>query len=374
MGRAAERDRHRPRGPGAPCRRERALLPEGHVRGGHRPAPLPPGAFMAAATAGARVVPLALRGTRRVMRGDWGLPRPGPVSLWVGEPIAPEGTDMAALVRLRSRVADAIAARCGEPRLDLVAAGPSARHELRRLGLADVERARAVLAPYLTPDAAAAELGRAGERPPDQARVLAAHGFLQGARRPALLSTLRDEERRRGVVAASAGNHALGVAFAASRLGGALPATLFVPRTAPRSKVEKLRRFPVEVRETGETYDDAVLAARAFERETGAVFVPAFEDPRTAAGQGTVGLEVLDELPRGGDGARAGGRRRPDRRPGHRRQGEGARRPRGRRPAGRFAGSPRVAAPRPAPAHVPRRPHPRRRARGRHRRDRLPAP
>jgi fatty-acyl-CoA synthase len=82
------------------------------------------GAFMAAATAGARVVPLALRGTRRVMRGDWRLPRPGPVSLWVGEPIAPEGTDMAALVRLRSRVADAIAARCGEPRLDLVAAGP----------------------------------------------------------------------------------------------------------------------------------------------------------------------------------------------------------------------------------------------------------
>jgi 1-acyl-sn-glycerol-3-phosphate acyltransferase len=82
------------------------------------------GAFVAAATAGAPVVPLALRGTRRVMRGDWRLPRPGPVSLWVGAPIAPEGTDMAALVRLRARVADTIAARCGEPRLDLVAAGP----------------------------------------------------------------------------------------------------------------------------------------------------------------------------------------------------------------------------------------------------------
>ena len=82
------------------------------------------GAFLAAATAGAPVVPLALRGTRRVMRGDWGLPRPGRIALWVGEPIAPEGTDMAALVRLRGRVADAIAAHCGEPRLDLVAAGP----------------------------------------------------------------------------------------------------------------------------------------------------------------------------------------------------------------------------------------------------------
>jgi fatty-acyl-CoA synthase len=82
------------------------------------------GAFVAAADAGAPVVPLALRGTRRVMRGDWALPRPGRIVLWVGDPIAPDGTDMAALVRLRGRVADAIAAHCGEPRLDLVAAGP----------------------------------------------------------------------------------------------------------------------------------------------------------------------------------------------------------------------------------------------------------
>jgi 1-acyl-sn-glycerol-3-phosphate acyltransferase len=82
------------------------------------------GAFMAAARSGAPVVPLALRGTRRVMRGNWRLPRPGRISLWVGEPLSPEGTDLAALVRLRGRVADAIAAHCREPRLDLVAAGP----------------------------------------------------------------------------------------------------------------------------------------------------------------------------------------------------------------------------------------------------------
>jgi len=82
------------------------------------------GAFAAAAGAGAPVVPLALRGTRQVLRGDWGLPRPGRIALWVGEPILPAGDDMAALVRLRARVADAIAAHCGEPRLDLVAAGP----------------------------------------------------------------------------------------------------------------------------------------------------------------------------------------------------------------------------------------------------------
>jgi 1-acyl-sn-glycerol-3-phosphate acyltransferase len=82
------------------------------------------GAFAAAAVAGVPVVPLALRGTRRVMRGDWGLPRPGRISLRVGDPAFPEGTDMASLVRLRARVADAIAAHCGELRLDLVAAGP----------------------------------------------------------------------------------------------------------------------------------------------------------------------------------------------------------------------------------------------------------
>jgi 1-acyl-sn-glycerol-3-phosphate acyltransferase len=82
------------------------------------------GAFMAAARAGAPVVPLALRGTRQVLRGDWGLPRPGRVSLWVGDPIAPGGTEMAALVALRAETADRIAERCGEPRLDLVAAGP----------------------------------------------------------------------------------------------------------------------------------------------------------------------------------------------------------------------------------------------------------
>jgi len=82
------------------------------------------GAFMAAARSGAPVVPLALRGTRHVLRGDRGLPRPGRIALWIGEPIEPEGSDMPALVRLRTRVADAIAAHCGEPRLDLVAAGP----------------------------------------------------------------------------------------------------------------------------------------------------------------------------------------------------------------------------------------------------------
>jgi threonine dehydratase len=128
------------------------------------------------------------------------------------------------------------------------------------------------------------------------------------------VASLDPAARARGIVAASAGNHALGVAFAAQRLGGTIHATLFVPGSAPRAKLSKLRRFPVELRETGDTYDDAVLAAEAFERETGAILVHAYEDPRTAAGQGTVALELLEQcdapaavvVPVGGGGLIAG--------------------------------------------------------------------
>lgn len=95
---------------------------------------------------------------------------------------------------------------------------------------------------------------------------------------------------------ASAGNHALGVAHAARTLGIA-PAVIFVPRTAPRTKLDKLREFTVEVRTVGETYDDAHHAANAFVRDTGATFIHAFDDPRTVAGQGTIGLEILEDLP-----------------------------------------------------------------------------
>jgi threonine dehydratase len=166
-----------------------------------------------------------------------------------------------------------------------------------RLSLDDVERARTALARYLpeTPLRESLAVPAVDVRLKLECWQPTGSFKVRGA--TYLLSTLVDEARRRGVVAASAGNHALGVAFAASRLGGELSVTLFVPRTAPRAKVDKLRRFPVEVRETGETYDDAVEAAREFERRTGATFVHAFEDPRTAAGQGTAGLEILEACP-----------------------------------------------------------------------------
>jgi len=111
------------------------------------------------------------------------------------------------------------------------------------------------------------------------------------------MASLTPEERGRGVVAASAGNHALGVAFAVAALGGAMRATVFVPQTAPRAKVEKLRAFPVTVQEKGATYDEAAAEAQAHVARTGATYVHAYEDPRTAAGQGTCGLEILEELP-----------------------------------------------------------------------------
>lgn len=103
-------------------------------------------------------------------------------------------------------------------------------------------------------------------------------------------------ERARGIVTASAGNHALGVAQAARALGIS-GATIFVPGTAPRAKLDKLREFTVEVRTVGETYDDAHHAAEKYQQETGATFIHAYDDPRTVAGQGTIALEILEDLP-----------------------------------------------------------------------------
>jgi threonine dehydratase len=110
------------------------------------------------------------------------------------------------------------------------------------------------------------------------------------------MAAMTRAERARGAVTASAGNHALGVGHAARALNIS-PVTIFVPRTAPRAKLDKLRQFPVAVHLSGDTYDDAHRAADAFARETGAIFIHAYDDPRTVAGQGTIGLEILEDLP-----------------------------------------------------------------------------
>ena len=164
-----------------------------------------------------------------------------------------------------------------------------------RLSLDEVLCAQESLRPHLRPTPLRASLAAPGVDLRLKLECWQPTGSFKVRGALHVVGSLDAAARARGVVAASAGNHALGVAFAAGQLGGTIRATLFVPRSAPRAKLEKLRRFPVELREIGETYDDAVGAAQAFERETGATLVHAFEDRRTAAGQGTTALEVLDE-------------------------------------------------------------------------------
>jgi 1-acyl-sn-glycerol-3-phosphate acyltransferase len=100
------------------------FFPEGTFTAATGLRPFRLGAFRTAAEAGVPVLPLALRGTRRALRGDSWLPRPGPIHLWIGAPVRPQGKQWADVVALRDAVAEVIAEHCGEPRLDLVAAGP----------------------------------------------------------------------------------------------------------------------------------------------------------------------------------------------------------------------------------------------------------
>lgn len=109
------------------------------------------------------------------------------------------------------------------------------------------------------------------------------------------LSLMSEEERARGVVCASAGNHAQGVALAAGLLG--VRATVFMPEGAALPKVEATGGYGATVRLEGSIYDEAAEAADAFSEETGAVMVHPFDHIDVIAGQGTVGLEILDELP-----------------------------------------------------------------------------
>jgi len=109
------------------------------------------------------------------------------------------------------------------------------------------------------------------------------------------LSSLSDDERAQGVLTVSAGNHGLAVAHCCEALG--LDATIVVPESASRAKVEAIRRYPVTLIERGANYDEAERAAREMERETGTTFVSPYNDPEVIAGQGTVGLEILEDAP-----------------------------------------------------------------------------
>ena len=109
------------------------------------------------------------------------------------------------------------------------------------------------------------------------------------------IARLTDAERARGVVAASAGNHAQGVALAASLLGAR--STVFMPESAPLPKVAATTAYGAAVRLSGATLTEALEEAYAFADQTGAVLIHPFDHPDVIAGQGTVGLEVLEQCP-----------------------------------------------------------------------------
>ncbi len=109
------------------------------------------------------------------------------------------------------------------------------------------------------------------------------------------MARLSKAERARGVVAASAGNHAQGVALAAQLLG--IKATVFMPQGAPIPKEKATRAYGAEVRFVGTSIDDCLEAARAFEAETGAVLIHPFDHPDIVAGQATAGLEIVEQCP-----------------------------------------------------------------------------
>ena len=109
------------------------------------------------------------------------------------------------------------------------------------------------------------------------------------------LSHLSDEEKAHGVVAASAGNHAQGVAFAARELG--ITSTIFMPVGVALPKLQATRDYGADVVLRGHTVAEPLLAAAEFARETGAIFIPPFDHADVIAGQGTLGLEILDQVP-----------------------------------------------------------------------------
>lgn len=125
------------------------------------------------------------------------------------------------------------------------------------------------------------------------------------------LSHLTEAEKERGIIAASAGNHAQGVAYHAKRLG--IPATIVMPTTTPFNKVEHTQAFGARVLLEGNTFDEAKAFADQVARDEGLTWIHPFDDPMIIAGQGTVGLEMLEEqkfdmlvVPIGGGGLISG--------------------------------------------------------------------
>jgi threonine dehydratase len=165
--------------------------------------------------------------------------------------------------------------------------------------LADVEAARERLTGKgvrMTPLYASETFGRMTGRVVElKAETLQRTGSFKIRGAVNKLESLTEAERKAGVVAASAGNHGQAVAWAAREAG--MEATIFMPAGTPMAKVEPTRNYGARAELTGATFEDALAAAQAHVEETGATFVHPFEDPVVIAGQGTIGLELVEQLP-----------------------------------------------------------------------------
>lgn len=163
--------------------------------------------------------------------------------------------------------------------------------------LEDIRAAREVVYGPLsrTPLLRSTTLGeRTGTRAFLKAECLQRTGSFKTRGATVRVAHLTTEARERGLVAVSAGNHAQAIAFAATAAG--VRSTVVMPETAPRAKVEASRRYGAEVILHGTVYD-AFDKAEELRRERGLVYVHPFDDPHIIAGQGTVGLEIVEDLP-----------------------------------------------------------------------------
>jgi threonine dehydratase len=164
--------------------------------------------------------------------------------------------------------------------------------------LADLEAAQARIAGIarITPVYASETLSvRAGRLVQLKAENLQRTGAFKIRGAVNTIATLSPEERGAGVVAASAGNHGQAVAWAAREAG--IAATVFMPLDSPMAKVDATRNYGAQVELVGAGFDESVAAAQEHVDSTGATFVHAFEDERVIAGQGTIGLELVEQLP-----------------------------------------------------------------------------
>lgn len=164
--------------------------------------------------------------------------------------------------------------------------------------LPDLEAARARIAGIarVTPVYPSETLSRLAGRPVQlKAENLQRTGAFKIRGAVNTIASLTPEERAAGVVAASAGNHGQAVAWAAREAG--IAATVFMPQDSPMAKVDATRNYGATVELVGAGFDESLAAALQLVESSGATFVPAFEDPRVIAGAGTIGLELVEQLP-----------------------------------------------------------------------------